>query len=196
MSEVDQSQNPELDETLDERRPKGWNRLLLFVSAIIVGGFLLVVTGATLYTWATKISWSGSTQHTKTDFPIKGENLTIANIKTNFTKYEGQYVPSAQIRLGKKSTNGRLRCLLRTNEDKVSGSPLALDFKDGQFESGRFLSFSATEGIQSEGMLHAYLSELSPPWFLVISEGPTGSTSTEDFKEVARIPIARKFTLK
>ncbi len=167
------------------------SRLITVTSSFLVGAVLLIVVGTTLFTWAKEISWVSNEGKT-IDYPVKGENLVIADVETFFVKEGSNYLPVSKLKLHKKTTSGNLRGLFVNERDRMVGKPFSIEFVDGKFSGEKGITLKAKEGIEEEGLLNAYLTGQTEYWHLTISEGPSGSTSSVDFKEILRVPVSRK----
>jgi len=184
------------DNAIPEEKPSGgkFTKLIATVSGLVVGLALLTVLGVTFYTLATEITWvkdgTGSII-----YPVQGERAVIADAETFWVKKgHNNYLPASKVRLSKKSKQGTLRLIYVNERDRMVGKPHSEDFQDGKFENGKSISLIAEEGLTNEGTLNAYLTDQADSWYLTVLEGPKGSDSTSEYKEIARIPIER--TLK
>ena len=192
MSMPNEQSNPEGENPEEEKKSSNklsW--LITVVSSFLVGGVLLIVIGITLFTWATEISWVSNEGET-IDYPVKGEKLAIADVKTFFVKEGRDYVPVCKLKLHKKTTSGSFRGLFVNERDRMVGKPFSLEFVDGKFSGEKVTTLKAAEGIEEEGLLNAYLTGQTEHWHFTISEGPAGSSSSSDFKEILRVPVTRK----
>lgn len=198
MSQPNATINSENSPAPSESSPSRLGRLSTFISAIIVGGILLIVTGVTIYTWATKITW-GDSEKALYELPIVGGEIQIDNIKTYWTRVpnEGEshlsatFYPTAEITINKKSRNGKIRCLYQNESDQMTGNSVSATFSNGKFPTGKTLTYTATDGIKSEPIMNGYLADLNQYWYLRILEGTQDAESMGDFVEIAKIPIGR-----
>ncbi|HEY8961937.1 MAG TPA: hypothetical protein VIM57_06995 [Luteolibacter sp.] len=125
-----------------------------------------------------------------TDFPVKGNLVTVKQVATfwrvpteqDHVRRETKMIPVVTLEL--EGGPAGLRIFFRNAQNEVVGDSVTRTAQAGTFE------FAATSGFEADGMHAAYRTGESKPWKVEVFEAPSADSPRQEFHKLFETPIS------
>lgn len=125
-----------------------------------------------------------------TDFPVKGNIVTVKQVATfwrvpteqDHVRRETKMIPVVTLEV--EGGAAGLRVFFRNAQNEVVGDSVTRTAQSGTLE------FAATAGFEADGMHAAYRTGESKPWKVEVFEAPSADSPRQEFHKLFETPIS------
>lgn len=125
-----------------------------------------------------------------TDFPVKGNLVTVKQVATfwrvpteqDHVRRETKMIPVVTLEV--EGGSAGLRVFFRNAQNEVVGDSVTRSAQPGTLE------FAATSGFEADGMHAAYRTGESKPWKVEVFEAPSTDSPRQEFHKLFETPIS------
>jgi hypothetical protein len=159
-------------------------------SGLVLLAVLLVLSAAAFVIASWKRLPSNPTLAQTTDFPVKGQLVTVQQVATfwrvpteqDHVRRETKMIPVITLEVEGESAG--LRVFFRNAQNEVVGDSVTRTARSGTLE------FAATAGFEADGMHAAYRTGESKPWKVEVFEAPSADSPRQEFHKLFETPIS------
>lgn len=157
---------------------------------LVLLGVLLLLSAAAFVIASWKRLPTNPTLAKATDFPVKGNLVTIKQVATfwrvpteqDHVRRETKMIPVVTLEV--EGGSAGLRIFFRNAQNEVVGDSVTRTAQSGTME------FAATSGFEADGMHAAYRTSDSKPWKVEVFEAPSADSPRQEFHKLFETPIS------